>query len=298
MQVQRRITFDLDLGESPLWDDRRSILWFIDITSNNIHALDPHSGNVETHPMPALVASLGLVEDDSLLVALRTGVYFYQPETRNLRFLCHPEPAREATRLNDGKVGPDGCFWVGSMSETKPRAPTGSLYRVSPDGSVETILNDLFVSNGLAWSPLGDTMYHADSRGIGVSAYDFDPAEGRAKNGRVLIRLSEEQGLPDGAAVDIEGNYWSAGITAGCLNCISPKGELLRTIELPVAAPTMPCFGGKSLETMFVTSLTTDRTGQAQKGTLLSLNVGVQGVPIHRFGVGERLMVGQPIAFP
>jgi sugar lactone lactonase YvrE len=51
----------------------------------------------------------------------------------------------------------------------------------------------------------------------------------------------------------------------------------------------MPCFGGKDLETMFVTSLTTDRLGKPQPGTVIAFEPGVRGIPVHRFHVGESL---------
>ena len=53
---------------------------------------------------------------------------------------------------------------------------------------------------------------------------------------------------------------------------------------LPVASPTMPCFGGPDLKTLYVTSLATDRTGVYQAGTLIRFEVDVPGAKVARFG--------------
>jgi sugar lactone lactonase YvrE len=278
------IDFELAIGESPLWDDRRQVLWFVDILAPAIYRLDPADGAVSRFAMPDPVASLGLCVDGRLVAALRSGVHLFDPDSGALDFLVQPEPDRPMNRLNDGKVGPDGCFWVGSMHDALPRQPTGALYRVTPQGQVDKVLDGLKVSNGLAWSPDGRIMYHADSRGPHVSAYPFDPASGAIGQGRILATLGEGDGLPDGAAVDVLGFYWSAGVTAARLNRIAPDGRIAGVIELPVPAPTMACFGGLALDRLYVTSLATDRTGRAVGGTLLVGDPGVTGVPVSRFG--------------
>lgn len=278
------IEFRLEIGESPVWDDRRGILWFVDILAPAVLSLDPASRKVRSFPMPAHVGSVSLALDGRLVVALRSGVHLFDPASNDLTFLVHPEPDRPMNRLNDGKVGPDGCFWVGSMHDSTPRSPTGALYRVTPSGDCRRVLDGIKVSNGLAWSPDRATMYHADTRENSIKAFDFDTASGHLRNGRELITLTETQGLPDGAAVDDLGDYWSAGVTSGKLNRISPDGTLRESIALPVAAPTMPCFGGPDGRTLFITSLTSHRGGETQHGTLVAFRSDTTGRPLPRFG--------------
>ncbi|MBN8897371.1 MAG: SMP-30/gluconolactonase/LRE family protein, partial [Rhodospirillales bacterium] len=174
------------------------------------------------------------------------------------------------TRLNDGKVGPDGAFWVGSIDERSPRQPIGALYRVTADGRVEKRADGIANSNGLAWSPDERVMYHSDTAAGVIEAWDFDVATGDMRNHRVLARLGNEDGRPDGAAMDADGNYWSAGPSAGCINCFSPSGELLAKIPFPVPGPTMPCFAD---EQMYVTSL---REGKSAE--VLAAHPGLGGL--------------------
>lgn len=280
---ERLIDVELDLGESPVWDELRNALWFVDILAPAIFRIDWPSRAITRYAMPSAVGSIGLAQAGRLVVALRTGVHLFDPGTGRLDFLVHPEPERPFNRLNDGKIGPDGCFWVGSMHDAIPRAPTAALYRVAPDGACTRVLDGLFVSNGLAWSKDGRTMYHSDSRGPFVRAYDFDPSTGGLANGRTVATFREDEGLPDGAAVDEDGCYWSAGVTAGRINRIFPSGHV-EVIPVPAPAPTMPCFGGPDRRTLFVTSLARDRPDGRIGGTLLCCETRARGVSVGRFG--------------
>ena len=199
-------------------------------------------------------------------------------------------PVREpaGNRFNDGKVGPDGAFWVGSMDGWPHRRASGHLYRVTGDGRIERRASGYMISNGLAWSPDGRTMYHADTLGPYVDAWDFDPATGNISNRRRFLSLTFEQGYPDGAAMDEHGHYWSAGVSAGRLNRFTPDGVLAETIPFPVPTPTMPCFADGWL---YVTSMR-DRVSEDNladfpaTGGLFRLPAAVRGASIPLFADG------------
>lgn len=288
--VEQLIDLPLGVGEGPLWNAAENALYFVDILAPALFRLDPATRALTRWDMPSAIGSFGLCRDGRAIVALRHGIHFFDFASGDLELVAHPEADRPGNRLNDGKVGPDGRFWVGSMDDTPEKQPVASLYRVDHDGTCTRMLSGLIVSNGLAWSPDGRTLFHSDSRGKFVQAFDYDLAGGGISGHRTLRILEEEDGRPDGAACDAEGYYWSAGVSAGCLNRIAPDGRIDRKVVLPVPAPTMPCFGGPDLKTLFVTSLTTDRTGITTAGTLLSLRVDVPGAPVARFG--EPLAVG------
>ena len=231
---------------------------------------------------------MGLAESGRLVVAVAGERAYVRPASEHLTLLAELEPDFPKLRLNDGKVGPDGAFWVGSMDDRPVKEEIGSLYRVTADGRAERKIDGFKVSNGIAWSGDGRTMFHSDSRGPWIDRWQFDPATGEI-GGRQRIRtLANEEGRPDGAACDIEGGYWSCGVSAGCLNRFDRDGKLLARVELPVPAPTMLAFGGKDMRTAYVTSLSENLAdprlaGHANAGRLLSLDLGVAGVPIGRF---------------
>ncbi|KPH04418.1 SMP-30/gluconolactonase/LRE family protein (plasmid) [Rhizobium acidisoli] len=282
-QIRSVIQQPLTVGESPVWDDETGTLWLVDILAPAVVRVSPQ-GKIDHFDMPAPIGSLGLCRDHRIVVGLQTGVHLFDPVSGKIGFLCDPVGRDINGRLNDGKVGPDGHFWVGSISEAKPQVNDAALFRVGADGSMRTVATGLTSSNGLAWSPDGRRMYHSDSRQCFLQAFDFDPETGSLGEGRRLRSFTEDEGRPDGATTDRDGFYWSAGVSAGRLNRISSEGEIVEIYILPVPAPTMPCFGGPDLSTLFVTSLSTDRTGQFEAGTVIAFDVDAEGLPPFRFG--------------
>lgn len=277
------------VGESPVWSSRENALYWVDILSAKLQRWQPSSGRHDIWRLPAVVGSIGLRAKGGLVLALRTGFHLFDPATGGLTFLCHPEPDVPTNRLNDGKVSPDGRFWAGTMDDRPVKERTGRLYRLDPDHRCHRMADGVTVSNGLAWSPDGRTLYHSDSRGGAIFRYDHDPATGKIGERRLFAAMQPEWGRPDGAAVDAEGCYWSCGISAGRLNRFSPAGELLGYVELPVTHPTMPCFGGPDLATLYVTSLRDGLSEEAlratpQAGGVLKLEPGVPGVPVGLYG--------------
>lgn len=276
------------LAESPVWDDRSGKFLWCDILDGTITEMDEHGAGAQVWNLPPTIGSFGLAESGRLVVALRNAVHLFDRESGTLDLLAEIEPDEEETRTNDGKVGPDGAFWVGTMHDRKERRPIGALYRVTASGGVEKKAEGLHVSNGLAWSPDGRTMYHSDSTGAWVDAWDFDPASGAVSGRRSFLKLDDTIGRPDGAAMDAEGCYWSCGVSAGRLNRFSPDGELIEFFELPVPAPTMPCFGGADGRTLVLTSLTDGVSAERvaaypESGSVLVARTEVAGAPIARF---------------
>nr|WP_236761997.1 MULTISPECIES: SMP-30/gluconolactonase/LRE family protein [Agrobacterium] len=275
----------MKVGESPAWDERTGNLWFVDILAPAIFCLHP-GGKLDRYEMPAQVGCLGLCDNGLVVAGLKTGVHLLDPANGALELLCDPDEGRADSRLNDGKVGPDGHFWVGTRDEAAVQTGNARLYRIAPDGGVELVINgDMFTSNGLAWNLDGTRMYHSDSSGLMYQAFDFDVATGRLGPAERLHDFAPDEGRPDGAATDREGCYWSAGVQAGRLNRFSPEGELFEIYRLPFKGPTMPCFGGPDLKTIYLTSLVTETNGTTTPGTLVAFDVPVAGVAVHKFSI-------------
>ncbi len=188
------------------------------------------------------------------MVALSREVVLFDPETgiREPLWAGYDEPG--TSRLNDGKVGPDGAFWIGSMDGRPERQAIARLYRVTWDGEASVKAEGFEISNGLAWTADGRTMFHTDSRGPWIDRYDFDPETGEISGRKRICDLDEQSGRPDGGACDAEGAYWSAGVSAGILNRFDREGNLLEKVLVPVPAPTMPCFCGPDLTLLAITS--------------------------------------------
>lgn len=281
----------MQIGESPVWDGTRRRLYWCDIPERIVHAVDIDSGARRAWRFESEVGSFGLAASGRLVIALRDTVILFDAATEARSVVARIEPDVPTSRTNDGKVGPDGAFWVGTMDERPERQPVAALYRVTADGAVARKIDGLKVSNGIAWSGDGRSMFHSDSRGPWIDRWRFDPQTGEISDRTRIVELDEAAGRPDGGATDVEGFYWSAGISAGCLNRFSPDGKLAMKIELPLPAPTMPCFGGDDMRTLFVTSLSIGLAGpalatQPLAGAILQMRVDVPGVPVGRFKDG------------
>jgi sugar lactone lactonase YvrE len=277
------------LGESPVWDDRRELLFFVDVMGPAIHAVRLDGTGLQTWPMPKPVGSIGLAESGHLIAALWHDLAVFDTDTGALTLLATLTDEPATNRLNDGKVGPDGAFWVGTMDMSKPRRPVGSLYRLTGDGRVERKSMGYGVSNGLAFSPDGRTMFHSDSYSLApiIDRWALDPATGEIAGRTRIAVLDEKTGFPDGAACDAEGHYWSAGVFGGLLNLFTSAGALIESHPVPVPAPTMPCFCGPDLRTLVITSLR-ESSGPVkiaqnpQSGSLFVARAPVAGTPVGR----------------
>jgi sugar lactone lactonase YvrE len=281
-RVEEIIPLGLRLGESPIWDAEERALWFVDCERGMLFRRDVVRRKQRDWSFPETLSAIGLCGDGRLLLALRRSVALFDPANGRVEKLVEfvEEPADN--RLNDGKVSPDGSFWVGSMDADRTRRrPSGALYRVTADGRYERKVDGFKVSNGLAWSGDGLTLFHADSHGAWIRKWKHEPGTGRIEGGTLFAQPDGAVGRPDGAAMDRAGHYWSAGVSAGCINRYAPDGTLADRIPLPVAHPTMPCFAGDDLRTLWVTSM--GRGGGCGDGALLRLTTGAEGVPVARF---------------
>jgi sugar lactone lactonase YvrE len=273
------------LGESPVWDaDKARLLW-CDIEEGAVMAADPKGAITDRWSFGGKVGSFGLCQSGRLVVGVARDVILFNSADGARSVLAALKDEPDTNRLNDGKVGPDGAYWVGTMDDRPVRQPQGTLYRITAYGKAEKKVTGMLVPNGIAWGPGGTTMYHSDSRGRWIDAYDFAPKTGAWSNHRRIVAdLAEEAGRPDGGACDVEGCYWSAGVSAGVLNRFSAQGKLLETVKLPFPAATMPCFGGEDMKTLFVTSLVEAKDPpHPDSGRIAVLRLAVAGVPVGKF---------------
>lgn len=241
------------LGESPLWDHRTGVLWWIDSLACELWQFDPANQQSQTYKFDQKIGSVGLRKSGGLILAMQSGVYGFDPDTEALTFLVDPEPTKPNNRLNDGRVGPDGRFWIGSHCDDT-RAPTAGLYCVDHDLSVTEIDNGLTIANGVAISSDKKNLLYADTPAQKIYRREISPTSGKAGPRQVFHDLSGSLGRPDGAAIDTDGNYWCALVRDGAIGCFDPSGALIKQIEVPTQFPTMCAFGGPGLGTMFVTS--------------------------------------------
>jgi sugar lactone lactonase YvrE len=281
------------LGESPAWLPEQGTLVWCDIPGHKLHRWLAASGQHDAWTFDTDVASCAPMPGGQILLALRSGLVRFDPASGRHEALVAAPYDTAVQRFNDGKADPQGRFWVGTLNE--PREPArSSLYRWSAP-KLTRMAGDISVSNGLAWSPDGRTMYWSDTHAHTIFAFDFDGADGSLSNRRVFAQfpkkvagqdLATYGGRPDGAAVDVEGGYWVAMYEGQRLLRLAPDGAVLQELPLPVRCPTMPCFGGPDLRTLFITTARAGRpeaelAAQPLAGCVLTLRVEVPGLPVN-----------------
>ncbi|MGC4973649.1 SMP-30/gluconolactonase/LRE family protein [Streptomyces sp. DT199] len=239
---------EAELGEGPTWDAATGRLLWIDILGSRLHTYDPATGRRAVRRTEQHIGAVKPRAGGGLVLNLRDGIGLLDPDG-GFRWLHHePVPGR---RANDAAVAPDGTLWTGTMRYDE--APGGgTLSRVTGDGSVDVVLDDVAVSNGTGWSPDGRLMYYIDSptRRIDV----FDHADGRITGRRTLAEIEESAGFPDGLTVDAQGCVWVALWQGAAVRRYTPDGELDRVIELPVPLVTACAFGGADLSDLYITT--------------------------------------------
>ena len=288
MNIELLVDAHATIGESPLWDPDRGMLYWVDIKAPALYRTDPASGTTERWALPAEVGAFALMEGEVALVALRTGLFALSCGDGSLEPIA-PAPFDQALfRFNDGACDPVGRFWIGTMFDPVPAqrdAPRqqGPLRMWSGATGLVDRGEPSALHNGIDWSADGGTLYISHSYEHQIFAYTYDTVAGALGARRDFVR-TEGDGIPDGAAIDEEGTYWCAMHGTGCLRRYGPDGTLLREIALPVSQPTMCTFGGPDLRTLFVSSAA-QKLGPEQlakephAGGLFKLEPGVRGAP-------------------
>lgn len=281
------------LGEGPCWDAREGSLYWTDVPSRRIHRWAPGGEHVQWD-MPSMVTAIAPRASGGLIIAETNGVAFFDPQTGQTTPFVAPEAGKPLNRSNDGGCDRQGRFWLGTMfnnlaedgSAIDIPGNTGTLYRIDPDGSTTAMVEDVGISNTLAWTADDRTFYFADTF-TGIYKFDFDPEQGTVANRQPFAMQDRpefsERGHPDGSTIDSEGFVWNCRWDGGCVIRIAPDGSIDRIVELPCSRVTSAVFGGPDLDTLYITTVTygldnAQRADQPLAGGIFAYDPGVKGL--------------------
>lgn len=294
------------LGESPFWHPSEQLLYWVDIPAMQVRRCDTQGGEIESWEMPSEPGCIAPAASGGLVIALRDGVYRASAWGSALVLIARFSHDPRTTRFNDGKADPLGRMWAGTMYEPRD-ARKAALYSIDcrPDNGnhgkplIALKAQDAITANGVAWSPDRKTLYWTDTPSHAIQAWDWDAESNKMSRHRIFQQFTAKPvgwepgdggygGRPDGASVDAEGNYWCAMYEGGRVLQFSPEGELMKDIPVPATCPTMPCFGGEDLKTLFFTSARDKRPAAEleqlpNSGCVFSKQVEVAGLPVNFF---------------
>ncbi len=283
------LAFDVraELGEGPLWDDRRQRLLFVDIMRGHIHEFDPATGADRIINVGRPVGAVAVTERGDWIAAAADGFYRVDPVSGRVALLVAIEANQPDNRMNDGYVDARGRFWAGTMG-MGGRRDKGTLYRLDPDGRVHRMLGPVSISNGLDWSPDNKIFYYTDLASSRVDQFDFEVATGTIRNRRLFVEFPSEIGYPDGLIVDAAGFVWVALWEGGSVHRYAPDGRLDLIVPVPASQTTKCAFGGPELKDLYVTTAwigldAAARAEQPHAGSLFKIQTGARGKKINRF---------------
>lgn len=263
------------LGESPLWDHRRGLLFWVDIDNGIIHSLKPETKQMLNYSLHEKIGCLALAGEKDFTLATESGFYLWNPESNQKKLLLAVQLPDDRMLFNDGKIDPLGRFWIGS------KGPQGkSSLWILKNNTLEEKISNLSISNGLDWDVERGYFYHTDSAENSIYRYKIDPEFNNLSDKEVFFQTSI--GTPDGLTLDTEGNIWTAIWDGWKVIQLNPEGKILSEISLPVQRPTSLTFGGKDFKNLFITSAfvglsEADRQSQASAGNMFMIKTDFRG---------------------
>jgi L-arabinonolactonase len=280
------------LGEGATWCARTNRLYWTDIEGARLWRFDPSDGTQTSWDMPERLATFALCTDTHyLLLGLATHLAFFDLATGEMRRIVDVEPGMN-TRVNDGRCDRQGRFVFGTKDEGSPLRAVGGFYRLNHDLSLERLaLPAPAISNSIAFSPDGGTMYYCDSPTREIRMCDYG-ADGTVANDRLFTKLTDATGEPDGSTMDRDGGLWNAQWGGSRVVRYSPDGAETARVSVPTVQPSCVALGGAQLDTLYITSARVDLDAAAlaedpHAGGVFAAASGQHGLP-------EPLFEGQP----
>ena len=261
--------------EGPVWDGQA--LLFTDIPNSRIMRYDPVTGDCTEY-------RTGTNGTNGLNFDAQGNLYGCSGGGRRiLRFdpdgtatpLPHLLDGRRHNRPNDLAIDRKGRIWFtdpsGQIPADERKLDHASVLRLDPDPAaqggwtLQRMTFDTFAPNGLLFSQDERTLYVVQSDYEGTRDLRAYPLQDDDTLGRftVLHVFGEDyrgvhRGL-DGMCLDTEGNIIAAGgwRQAGpgpLIYVFSPSGRVIETHSVPADWPTNCAFGGRALDTLYVTT--------------------------------------------
>lgn len=291
-KLEKISEFRAILGECPVWDSDKKIIYWVDIIGKKLFSFNIDSKISSVINFNNFVGSVALRRNNQFIIASEEGIHFFDQNNLLVKKLFNPEDYLNENRFNDGKCDAAGRFWVGSTSYGE-NEKVGSLYCIDKNLNYKKVIDEIIVSNGLSWSPDNKIMYHIDSPTREVKAYDYDIKNGEIKNERIVIVFNKEEGYPDGMTIDKEGMLWIAHWDGNKIGRWNPEnGKMIEKIDIPVKRVSSVTFGGPRLNELFITTAIKgfneinkelNENLNGYDGMLFRVKVDVCGINTYRF---------------
>ena len=245
------------LAEGPLWHPQRMSCFWVDIEGGILYEYGWKTREVQTWSFDYKVTMVIQGVGDTVILALNRSIAKFDLKTEDLEWLADLESGKPNNRCNDGAADSRGRLWVGTM-DMNTEEGAGGLYclsKVDDEVEVEQKLDNISISNGLAWTKDDKTFYYIDTPMRQVQNFSFDNETGNIVFEKIAIEIPEDMGSPDGMAIDKDGMLWIAHYGgAGVYRWNPNTGEFIEKISVPAPHVTSCAFVGPDLDGLLITT--------------------------------------------
>jgi sugar lactone lactonase YvrE len=266
-------------GEGPIWDRAAGVLRWLDMLRGDVLSWRPGDTDVIRWDVGEVAAVVRRRRTGGFVVGVERGFQLLAQDG-SLEWAGPELWTDPSVRMNEGACSPSGQLYCGSMGMPPGTPEKGSMYLLEPDLSVRPLIDRLTVTNGLVFTPDGQSAYHIDTPLRCLRRFRIDD-DGAMADPVVAFDIPSEAGDPDGMTVDADGCFWIALWGGSAVHQYAPDGELLAVVHLPVSRPTACHFGGPDLHDLYITTshyeLDPDVESERQAGAVYVVRTEASG---------------------
>lgn len=242
--------FACQTGECPVWHPLENALYWSDIPRGKMYRYDPAFLRSEEVFSGDQLGALIVQDDGSILQFLEEGrVQIWRNGA--IEIVSEHIAGEEGTRFNDAVADARGRALAGTMPSPNGKA---RLFRFDLDGRATVLLDDVGQANGIAFGSDGSKLYFTDTKRGTITCYDYDLERGELSNPHVVVTVEEEDSVPDGLALNAEGDLLSARWGGGCFVRYSVEGIEIERIQVPARQVSSLAFGGSDFRDLYITT--------------------------------------------
>ena len=259
--------------EGPVFDTQGN-LYVTDIPFGRVFRIDPKGEWDLVAQWEGEPNGMKFLNDTELLVTdYKNGLMRLNIQTGQVQTFLERRNSESFKGVNDLVLDSRGNVYFTDQGQSGMHDPSGRVYRLSPDGKLDQLLNNVPSPNGIVLSPDERFLFVAATRGNSVWRMPLLSDGSVSKVGQFFTSYGPSG--PDGLAMDESGRLLVANPGLAYVWVLSHWAEPEEILTGPKGASlTNMAFGGKDRKTLYCTDST--------NGNILRADMSVAGCPLHR----------------
>ncbi|YCI28768.1 SMP-30/gluconolactonase/LRE family protein [Erwinia sp. PK3-005] len=254
--------------EGPVWHPS-GCLYVTDIPYGRIFKVDMEGNWELIVQYDGEPNGMKLIAEETLLITdYRNGLVKLSLKERTISPLLARRNSESFRGVNDLTSDSQGNLYFTDQGQTGLQDPTGRVYRLSPDGKLDLLLDNCPSPNGLVLSPDEKILYVAMTRGNSVWRCPLQVDGSVSKVGQFFT--SHGPSGPDGITVNAAGDLLIANPGLGRIWHLNDLAEPVEILVSPLGRSTTNlCYGGNDLRELYIT--------ESVSGSILTCTMATPG---------------------